>query len=809
MESLWQDLRYALRVLIKSPGFTIVAILALALGIGANSAIFSVVNAVLLEPLPYKNADGILHISALNTARGVNGTPYSYGRMVHMQEQARSFEILAAYANDGFTLTTDGEPEQIQSSRVTSNLFTLLGVKPEIGRDFLVEEDKPGGNQVAIISYALWQRRFGGQQSVIGKSITLDASAYTVIGVMPPDFNFPNAGTDLWTTRLHDITFLTQEQIRTGAGYVFGVARLKPSVTMGQATSEMSSISQNYHQLSPNAIDSDPHVGMQMVPLKERLVQNVRSTLWILLAAVGFVLLIACANVANLLLARAVARNKEIAVRTALGAQRSRIIRQLLTESIILALIGGGFGLLLATEGVSLISNAGLGNLPRAQSIKISGSVLFFSFAISIITGIIFGLVPALRASRPDLNDTLKDGGRSGTESLAKNRLRSVLVVAEIALSLVLLIGAGLLMQSFARLQSVNPGFDSHNVLAMFISLPQTKYPDPQQKSAFFKNIMERVDALPGSNVAATSSTLPMAARTLTPYQIEGRPPLAIGERPLCEVQYVSADYFKVMSVPQLSGRWFNEHDQFDSQRVAIITSAMAKLNWPNEDPIGKMVSYGRLATPAQIIGVVGDVRSAALNVDPAPTSYMAYTQRPSQGAWLTVKTTGDPLSMAKTVTAVIQAVDKDQAVTAVQSMEQVLSGSVAQPKLIVFLLGIFAALALILASVGIYGVMSYSVTQRTQEIGIRMALGAQTGDVLKLIIRQSLFLAGIGVGIGIVVSLVLTKVMESQLFGIGARDPFTFLVISIFLTAIALFASYIPARRASRVDPMLALRQS
>ncbi|HZS43791.1 MAG TPA: ABC transporter permease [Blastocatellia bacterium] len=807
METLIQDIRFGIRNLLKSPGFTIVAVLTLALGIGANSSIFSVVNGVLLQPLPYKDPDGLFAILTNNSSRGLTNTPFSYGRLVHMQQQTKALDGLSGYTGDAFTITSNGEPESLNGARLSYGTFSLLGVKPALGRDFLAEEDTPGGNLTAIISNGLWLRRFGGDPSIAGKPITLDGKSYTVIGVMPADFNFPFPGTDIWTTKVFDVAYLTKDQVNAGAGYIFGIARLKAGVTRTQALSEMDSISEAYHVLTPNAIDADPHAGVRLTPLKEQVVQNVRPTLLVLLAAVGFVLLIACVNVANLLLSKAVARGKEIAVRTALGASRARIVRQLLTESMILAIVGGALGLLLASQGVRLIANASANNLPRSQFIKIDSNVLLFSLAISLLTGVVFGLVPALRASNPNLNDTLKDGGRSGTEGLAKNRLRSALVVSEIALSLVLLIGSGLLIQSFAKLQSVNPGFDSHNVLTMFLSLPQSKYPDFHTKGVFFNDVVEHIKRLPGAEAASVSLSVPLNGGIRSPYQIEGRPPRDIGDRPLCELQDVTSDYFKVMGIPLLSGRFFNEHDQENSQRVVIISAAMAKAEFPNENPLGKHMDLGRLPNPAEIVGVVADVKTTALNTNPGGVTYMCFPQRAVQGAWLSVKTSGDPLSFAKTVTAQILSVDRDQPVTAVQTMDQVISTSIGPQRLIMFLLGIFAGLALVLASIGIYGVMSYSVTQRTQEIGIRMALGAQRGDVLKLVMKQTLILAGIGVGIGIVAALRLTGLMESQLFGIHARDPITFVGISIFLTAISIVASLIPARRASRVDPMVALR--
>src|SRR5882724_7479137 len=498
MESLFQDIKFGIRVLIKSPGFTAIAVLALALGIGANSAIFSVVNAVLLAPLPYKNPDGLLRISTANPQKGIPDLPFAYNRWVMMQERNKSLEGLAAYSGDAFNLTSNGDPEQILGARVSYTVLQVLGVRPIIGRDFLPEEDKPGGNHVVMLGYALWQRRFGSDPNIAGKPVNVDGKVYTVVGVMDKDFRFPFDQAEMWVPNVSEIGFLTQEQVQKGAGYLNAIARLKPGVTMAQALPEMESISQAYRKDFPNGIDADPNGTMRVISFKEQVVQNVKLTLLVLLASVAFVLLIACANVANLLLARAVSRQKEIAIRTALGATRLRIVRQLLIESVILALLGGGIGMLFAVWGVSVLARASANNLPRAEYIRVDGQVLGFSLVISLLTGIVFGLIPALRASNPDLNGTLKDGGRSGTEGHAKNILRSALVVSEVALSVILLIGAGLLIQSFARLQKVQVGVNMQNVLTLAVTLPQGRYPERRNRSDFADQVIQKIKALPG-----------------------------------------------------------------------------------------------------------------------------------------------------------------------------------------------------------------------------------------------------------------------------------------------------------------------
>lgn len=807
MESLFQDVKFGIRVLTKSPGFTAIAVLALALGIGANSAIFSVVNAVLLAPLPYKNPDGLLRISTANLQKGIPDLPFSYNRWMMMRDRNQSLQGLAAYTGDAFNLISGGEPEQILGARVSYTVLQVLGVKPIIGRDFLPEEDNPGGNHVVIIGYALWQRRFAADPNIIGKPVNIDSKIYTVVGVMDKDFRFPFDQAELWVPNVSDVGFLTPDQVQRGAGYLNAVARLKPGVTMAQGLPEMESISRAYRTEFPNGIDADPNGTMRVISFKEQIVQNVKLTLLVLLASVAFVLLIACANVANLLLARAVSRQKEIAIRTALGATRGRIVRQLLIESVILALLGGGIGMLFAVWGVSVLARVSVNNLPRAEYIRVDGQVLGFSLAISLLTGVIFGLVPALRASNPDLNGTLKDGGRGGSEGLARNILRNTLVVAEVALSVILLIGAGLLIQSFARLQKVQVGANMHNVLTLAVTLPQSKYPERRNRSDFADQVVQKIKTLPGVKYAAMTLSLPLNGSPLAPLQVEGRPPVPVGERPLVELQSITGEYFRVMGIPLLSGREFNDHDMENSQRVMIISNMLAKTYFPNENPVGKFVNLGSLPTNSQIVGVVGDVRTNGLNADPGAMAYMCNSQRAQSGFFFAVRTEGDPLTMARPITEQILSVDKDLPVTAVQSLEQIASASVAQPRITMFLLGIFALLALLIASIGIYGVLSYSVKQRTQEIGIRMSLGASPSSVLRLVLGRALMLSSIGIGIGLVVAVCLSWVMNSLLYGVGARDPITFIGVSVFLTAIAMFASYLPARRASKVDPLEAMR--
>ena len=808
METLLQDLRYGARVLLRGRAVTAVAILALALGIGANTAIFSVINGVLLRALPYPQAERILRLSAANPQRGINDGAFSFPRFEHMQRQSGdNLEAIAAFCNDSFNLTDGGEPEELPGLRVSASIFPVLGVQPALGRAFLPEEDQRGASNVVVLSHRLWQRRFGADPKVIGQPVTLNGLSYTVVGVMPATFHFPSEEVEVWTPKVFDYSRLTAEQVRLGAGYLIAVARLKPGASLEQARAEMNTISQHYQQQNPTLTDSDPNATMRVVLLGDQVVQDIRPALLVLSAAVGFVLLIACANVANLLLARAAARRKEMAVRVAMGASRWRIVRQLLTESILLSVIGGGLGLLLATWGVRLLLAASAGIIPRTREVTMDGRVLGFSLAVSILTGIVFGLAPTLKASKPDLHESLKEGSRGSTEGIRRNRLRSLLVVTEVALSLLLLVGAGLLMQSFIRLQHVKLGFNPQRLLTMRIQLPQSKYGENQQKSTFFEEVIRRVGQLPGVEAVGATLGLPPNGYARAPFLVEGGDPLPPGERPLLSWDVISEDYFKAMQIPLLQGRPFNEHDAAGSQSVVVINETLARRYFADGNPLGKHLTVGRAPQPFEIVGVVGDVQNAGLDATPGPHAYTPYRQRPWSAISLVVRSNAEPLALTADVRAQVLSVDKDQPVTAVQTMEQILADNVSQPRLTMLLLGIFAAVAMLLAAVGIYGVMSYSVTQRTHEIGIRMALGASRGDVLRLVVGQGMALALAGVVIGLGAALALTRLMAGLLFGVGTTDPLTFTVTPLVLAGVALVASFVPARRATRIDPMVALR--
>jgi predicted permease len=804
---LWQDLRYGVRALVRNPGFTAIAVLALALGIGANSAIFSVVNTVLLQPLPYKDSDRLVMVWEDDTAGGFPKDTPAVANYIDWRDQNQVFEGMAAMADQSFNLTGIGDPERIEGKLVSANLFSLLGVAPQVGRTFLSEEDQPGRNGVVVMSHGLWQRRFGSDPNVVGKTLSLNGQTVQVVGVMPANFQFPSREEELWAP----IAFTPQQLASRGRHYLQVVARLKPGITPEKASAEMNTIAVRLQQQYP---DTNNQLGVAIVTLREHLVGDIRPALFVLLAAVGFVLLIACANVANLLLARAAVRQKEIVIRVALGANRFRLVRQVLTESLLLAAIGGGLGLLLAIYGVTVLKSFIPATIAQAQAVTIDGKVLLFTFAVSMVTGLVFGLIPALQASNFNLNETLKEGGRDSGAGTRGNRIRSLLVIAEVAISLILLVGAGLLINSFLRLRGVDAGFRSDNLLTMRIVLPDLKYKEHAQRTAFYSDVINRVQALPGVESASVANWIPLVRQgDSTGFSIAGVPDGGPGQRPVVMTRVVDPKYLQTMRIPLLQGRNFEPQDKLESPAVAIINETMAQRYWPNQDPTGKRITTGRFTSTdpndwITIIGVARDVRQVDLAVEPKPQMYLTYIQADFFAPrHLIVKTKVEPMALAATVRKAVWDVDKDQPVSNIRSMEEVLSESIARQRFSMLLLGIFAAVALVLAAVGIYGVMSYSVTQRRNEIGIRMALGAQKSDVLKLTVGHGLKLVMIGVAFGLAGAFALTRLMSSLLFGVRATDPATFIAISVILVAVALLASYIPARRATKVDPLVALR--
>ncbi len=801
MRTFWKDLRYGARMLLKNPGFTSIAVITLALGIGANASIFSVVNAVLLRPLPFKEPERLIMIRETKLPQFPEFS-VSPGNFLDWKRRNTVFERLVALNTPSFNLIGSGDPEQISGMRVTEGFFAMLGAKPALGRDFLPEEDQPGRNNVVVLSHGFWQRRFGGDPKIIDQTITLSGRIYTVIGVMPATFSFGGSETALWTP----MGFTSDDAQNHGGHFLSAIGQLKPGATLEQARSEMSAIA---GQLAQEYPDANAGWNVKLMPLQEFIVRSVETALLVLLGAVAFVLLIACANVANLLLARAAGREKEIAIRTALGAGRARIVRQLLTESALLALAGGVAGLLLAKWGTDLLLKLAPQNLPRMSDVSLDGRALAFTAAVTLLTGLIFGLVPALQASKPNLTETIKDaGGRGSTEGGRRQFIRGSLVVLEMASALLLLVGAGLLIKSFWRLQRIDPGFNPNNALTAAVSLPSRKYPEENQRSAFFQQLLEKVRALPGVQAAGASNVVPLGGDYVLGFVIEGRPPLPPGAGQSTNYYAVSADYFKAMGIPLLRGRVFTEQDTRNSTRVAVISDSMAKRVFPNEDPIGKRIHVTNGPTVfREIVGIVGDVKHYGLDQDTTLQTYEPYTQQPFSFMTLVVRTAGDPTNLTSAIRNQVLSIDKEQPVAGVRTLEQRVSTSIAQQRFSMLLLGVFAAVAMVLAAVGIYGVLSYAAAQRTHEIGVRMALGARAGDVLKMVIGQGMKLALAGVALGSGAALALTQLMKRLLFGVTAADPMTYVVIALSLTLVALFACWIPARRAAKVDPMVALR--
>jgi putative ABC transport system permease protein len=789
-------------MMMRNPGFTVVAVLALALGIGANTAIFSVVNAVLVQPLPFAEPDRLVWVWG-NIRNGGNRASVAPLDFLDYREQNESFEELAAMMSVPIylNLTGGGEPERLEAAYVSGNFFQALGVKSALGRTFLPENEKPGRDRVITLSHGLWQRRFGADRSIVNKTITLEGRNCEVVGVMEPGFKFPQTA-EAWVPMNFDIS---PEMKQRWAHFLRPIGKLKSGVTLAQAQAEMDAIARRLEEQYP---DTNTGWSLRLVPLREQLVGNIRPTLLVLLGAVAFVLLIACANVANLLLVRAASRQKELAIRAALGAGRWRIVRQMLAESLLLSLVGSGLGILLATWGVDLIVSLSGRNIPPTANVRIDATVLGFTLLVALLTGVLFGLVPALHSANPNLGESLKEGGRSATEGVRRNRTRSVLVVFESAVAVVLLVGAGLLIRSFIRLQNVSPGFDGQNVLTMQIALSRGRYTNAEQRRNFFDQLHERLRSLPGVESVGMITELPLSNQPNDmAFTVEGRPPVSPNDQYGADWRRINQDYFRTMRIPLLRGRTFTEQEARQSANLVIISESLARGVFPNEDPLGKRILFDPAfdKEPYEIVGIVSDIRHRALETNPAPTMYLPTLQIGRTN--LVLRTAGDPTSIIGAVRKEVAAIDRDQPIASVRPMEQLMYESVAQPRFRTFLLGLFAALALVLAAVGIYGVMSYTVAQRTQEIGIRLALGAQARDVLRLVVRHGLSLAVIGIAIGVAGALALTRLMSNLLFEVNATDPMTFVSVSILLALVALVACYVPARRATRVDPLVALR--
>jgi predicted permease len=820
MPTLWHDLSYSARLLLKNPGFTLVAVLSLAMGIGAGSAIFSVTSALLLRPLPYKDADRLVILWNRSPGLNIAQDWFSPAQHYDIRTQNHVFEQTAITIGGSFNLTGQGAPERVDGARVSSSLFSLLGAQAKLGRVFNQGEDEPGKPQTVILSHGFWQRRFGSDAGVVGKTLTLNGNSLQIVGVMTQDFSLDKEVMPAVNAIERADVLLPlpmNEAGKTDRDHEdFNIfARLKPGVTVSQAQAEMYVIAERMKQQYPD--NYPPHGGLtfSVVPLLEQVVgEDIRLILYVLFGAVGFLLIVACANVANLLLARAASRQKEIAIRAAVGASRARILRQLLTESVLLALAGGVSGILIALLAVRLLRAYGPENIPRLDEVGVDARVLAFTFIVSLVTGIVFGLAPALRASKIDLNEALKDGGRTSTGGsafgLSHQRLRRLLIISEVALSLVLLIGAGLLVRSYKLIADAYPGYNAHNVLSLRLSLPASKYAKPENISPFYRQINEKIKQLPGVEAVGMTYSLPVSAVSFAwePIIIEGYQPQASQSSIISNTRIVSPDYFRVMEIPLLKGRYFNEQDRAGEPEVVIVDETLAARFWPNENPLGKRLQQrGKEGSWRTVVGVISSARQYSTEKEPPITVYYPHEQYAARNMYVLVRTTSDPAAMTTAVTREIQSVDAELPVFDVNTMEQRLYESLARQRFSMFLLGVFASVALILAGVGLYGVMSYWVNQRIHEIGIRMALGAQPGNILRLVIRQALILVLSGIALGLVGAFALTRVMSSLLFGISATDGLTFIALSLFLAAVALLSSYIPARRAAKVDPMIALR--
>jgi putative ABC transport system permease protein len=806
--TLWQDVRYGLRAMRSNWGFTAVAVVALALGVGANTAIFSVVNAVLLRPLQYPNAGRLVAIQELNReGRRGQSTPANF---LDWRAQSTVFEHLAAIYARTANLAAGEDAERIDLAMTSADFFEVFGVRPAAGRFFRPEEENAGHEPVVVIGSNLWRRRFGGDPNVVGRSVTLDGRAYTIVGVAPEGFRYPDR-TEAWVPPFARVP-TTSEQMDVerarGWGFLSAVALLKPGVGLEQARAEMETITARLRQQHP---DTNNNRFNRVVTLHEHLVGESGRALLLLLGAVGLVLLIACANVANLLLARAAGRQKEMAVRVALGATRLRLVRQLLVESLLLALLGGAAGLLLGWWGVDLLKTLLPTAFPRLADIGVDPRVLGFTLLVSCATGVAFGLAPALQFTKPDLHAFLKESARGSTGGARGGRLRGLLIVSEVALSLVLLVGAGLLFRSFLRLQSVELGFRPQRVLTFSLTPSGTNFRDDAAYSNFYRDVAERVRAIPGVEAVGVINTLPLAKGPTTGFRVEGGPALRPDQMPSVNYRSVSAGYFDAAGVSVIKGRVPDERDVAGQPLVLAVNQSLARRDFPGEDPVGKRISYGIRPDGQpiwfQIVGVVSDVRNTELGTEPTPEIYTSYLQDPFAGMSYVVRSSVEPESLVPSVREAVRSVDRAQPVSDVRTMEQLVGEAAAEPRFNSLLLGLFAGMALVLAAAGIYGVMSYAVTQRTHEIGIRIALGAQTRDVLRFVVGQGMALALAGVGLGLVAALALTRVMSSLLYGVSATDPLTFAAVALLLSLVALLASYIPARRATKVDPMVALR--
>jgi len=794
-----QEVRFAARSLWKRPGFSVVVVLTLALGVGANTAVFSVINAVLLRPLPYRDADRVVTLWQNNTKAGIAQNGVSPANFMDWSEQTSSFEAIAGIEPSGFSLVGDGEPERFRASLVTSGFFQVTGTEALLGRTLTDEDYQPGNERVVVLAHGLWQRRFGGDRSIVGRKLILNGQPYVVAGVMPPEFQLP-ADREIWAPR---VLSESQRQNR-GAAYWNVVARLTQGTTVAQAREEMNGIAA---RLAAQYPETNGGMGATVVPLFEQLTGQIRSALWVLAAAVGFVLLIACVNVANLFLVRGAEREREFAIRRALGAERLRLVRQTLTESLLLVLVGGASGVLLASWLVKLIPALSSERIPRVEYVSMDLRVVLFACGVSLVTAIIFGLVPAIQFWRHDIQGTLKESGRS-TSTPVRQRVRKILVIGEVAVAVVLLTGAGLLLRSFMRLVQVDPGFSKERVLALQVFLPRN-YDQREKMISFFDQSIEKIKGVPGIEAAAVIATPPFIELDQdAEFNVVGRPAPPQGSAPAAFYAPVSSEYLNALSIPLKKGRFFTNFDTADAPPVVVINETMARRYFPNEEPVGQRltVMFGS-SQVREIVGVIGDVHHNGLHAEPRAEMFVPHQQSASAHMTFLVRTTTEPSSQLAAVKRAIREVNPNQTFSLTATMEELISDSLKERRFNLFLLGLFAAIALLLATIGIYGSISYTTRQRTNEIGVRIALGAQSRDVLRLIVGQGIGLTLVGVAIGLGAALVLTRAIKSLLFGVSPTDPLTFLAISVLLLLTALVASLIPARRATKVDPLVALR--
>jgi putative ABC transport system permease protein len=809
MATLLRDLRFGLRMLRRNPGFTAVAILTLALAIGANTAIFSVTSALLLRPFPYSQPQQLVSIANRDAHGDNSGSNNTLVRYEFLRDHAHTLTV-AAWTNDTLDLTGAGEPAQLPIARVTPNFFSMLGVAPALGRAFTDADGRPESRPVVLLSSNLWRARFNSNPAIVGSTLDLDGTPSTVVGVLPAGLDFPFIGkADLFTPRYFEFSLFSTARLRQGVGYLGYLARLHPDNTLAQANSELAVLSEQYIRLNPDIHDAIAGTVMIATPLRDVVVADLRSKLWILTAAVALLLLIGCANVASLLLSRALARRRELAVRAALGASRWAVIRQLLAESMLLAVAAGGLGIALGYAAGRALSAWGATQLPTGMPVTLDARVLLFAVLVTFLTGILTGLFPALQLARADLNSTLRDEGRGLSGSRSRAQLRSLLVVGQVALSLLLLIGAGLLVRSFERLLRTDPGFEPDHLLTMEVSLPTEKYAKPQQQIAFFDETLRRISALPGVKSAAISAARPLETRRVTPLLPEGQPEVPLMQRPFIDIEAVSPQWFRTLRVPLLSGRAFTDADNTDAAKVVIVNQAFARRFWANQNPLGKTIVVGRGPAPSEVIGVAQDVRNRGLAEDPQPQVWLPFPQIPWGDMNLLVRTGVPPLQMASAIRAQISAIDPDQPVTAIQSVDNLMDAGRAQPRFTMVLLAAFSVTALALAAIGLAAMLAWTVVQRRQEMAIRLALGAERNDILWLVVRQGLLLSAAGIAIGLIAGLALTRLMASILYKTSAHDLGTFALAPLIFLVIAWLASWLPARRATKVDPLDSLRAS